>query len=219
MPIILSSRCHFFLFRLEACIMKNWMSMKKCFFFLTLAVDHDETAEIDREMRRRGCAFSSEDSDAECRVTITIPFSARVKQVPQSAWSKKKRLRCKTEKKSKDKKSSKIQPALVLVRMFWGRFRTRSDSIGHARGRFCTRSDSHARSSQIWYKNALSHAQSSQIWYENALKTSSQVLGRVGFSRTFYLLTFFQFCTSVFFFSLIMPIAVLVSSLQKTESL
>ena len=48
-------------------------------------------------------------------------------------------------------------------------------------------------------QNALSYAQSSQIWYENALKTSSQVLGRVGFSRTFYLLTFFQFYTSVFF--------------------
>ena len=31
---------------------------------------------------------------------------------------KKKRLTCKTEKKSKDKKSSKIQPAPVLVRMF-----------------------------------------------------------------------------------------------------
>ena len=33
---------------------------------------------------------------------------------------------CKTEKKS-----SKIQPAPVLARMFWGRFRTRSDSIRH----------------------------------------------------------------------------------------
>ena len=60
----------------------------------------------------------------------------------------KKRLTCKTEKKSKDKKSSKIQPAPVLVRMFWGRFRTRSDSIGHARGRFRTRSDSIGRASQ-----------------------------------------------------------------------
>ena len=51
-------------------------------------------------------------------------------------------------KKSKDKKSSKIQPAPVLVRMFWGRFRTRSDSIGHARGRLRTRSDSIGRASQ-----------------------------------------------------------------------
>ena len=40
-------------------------------------------------------------------------------------------------------------------------------------------------------KASDSHARSSQIWYENALKTSSQALGRVGFSRTFYLLTFF----------------------------
>ena len=50
--------------------------------------------------------------------------------------------------KSKDKKSSKIQPAPVLVKMFWGRFRTRSDSIKHARGRFRTRSDSIGRASQ-----------------------------------------------------------------------
>ena len=48
------------------------------------------------------CAFSSEDSGAECRVTITIPYLARRKQVPQSAWSKKKRLMCKAEKKWKD---------------------------------------------------------------------------------------------------------------------
>ena len=60
----------------------------------------------------------------------------------------KKRLMCKTEKKSKDKKSSKIQPAPVLVRMLWGRFRTRSDSIGHARGRFRTWADSIGRASQ-----------------------------------------------------------------------
>ena len=32
--------------------------------------------------------------------------------------------------------------------MFWGRFRTRSDSIGHARGCFRTRSDSIGRASQ-----------------------------------------------------------------------
>ena len=65
--------------------------MKNAHEEMFLAVDQDETAEIDREMRRRGdvetsvCAFSSEDSDAKCRVTITIPSFARVKQVPQSA--------------------------------------------------------------------------------------------------------------------------------------
>ena len=32
---------------------------------------------------------------------------------------------------------------------------------------------------------------SSQIWYENALKISSQVLERVGFSRTFLSFDFF----------------------------
>ena len=107
-------------------------------------------------MRRRGrcwtsvCAFSSEDSDAECRVTITIPFFCKGETSTAIGMikEKKKRLTCKTEKKSKDKKSSKIQPAPVLVRMFWGRFRTRSDSIRHARGRFRTRSDSIGRASQ-----------------------------------------------------------------------
>ena len=49
-------------------------------------------------------------------------------------------------------------------------------------------------------KASDSHARSSQIWYENALKTSSQVLGRVGFSSTFYYFDFFSVCTSVFFF-------------------
>ena len=68
-------------------------------------------------------------------------------------------------------------------------------------------------------RNALSHAQSSPIWYENALKTSSQVLGWVGFSRTFLSFDFFSVLHIILFFSLIMPIAVLVSSLQKTESL
>ena len=51
---------------------------------------------------------------------------------------------CAKEKQSKDKKSSKIHPASVLVRMFWGRFRTRSDSTGHAR----------AFSFQIWLDRA-----------------------------------------------------------------
>ena len=37
------------------------------------------------------CAFSSEESDAECRATITIPFFARRKQVPQSHDQRKKK--------------------------------------------------------------------------------------------------------------------------------
>ena len=62
---------------------------------------------------------------------------------------KKKDWRAKLKKSQKiKKKSSKIQPAPVLVRMFWGRFRTRSDSIGHARGRLRTRSDSIGHASQ-----------------------------------------------------------------------
>ena len=52
MPI--SSRCHFFLFRLEA--YHEELNVHEEMFLLTLAVDQDETAdlEIDREMRRRG---------------------------------------------------------------------------------------------------------------------------------------------------------------------
>ena len=65
-------------------------------FLLTLAVDQDETAEIDREMRQRGDVeppyfiwtrlgrwVSSDYNDSV--------FFARRKQVPQSAWSKKKK--------------------------------------------------------------------------------------------------------------------------------
>ena len=136
MPI--ASRCHFFLFRSEA--YHEELNVHEELFFFTLTVDEDEFAEINREMRRR--------EDVELRYVrfdlngtrtlsvkwLMIPFFALRKQAPQSVWSKKKRLMCK--KKSKDKKSSKIQPAPVLVRMFWGRFRTRSDSIGHARGHF-----------------------------------------------------------------------------------
>ena len=95
------------------------------------------------------CAFSSEDSDAECRVTITIPcFCKEETSTAIGVIKEKKKSDVQNWKKSKDKKSSKIQPAPVLVRMFWGRFRTRSDSIGHARGRFRTRSDSIGRASQ-----------------------------------------------------------------------
>ena len=53
------------------------------------------------------------------------------------------------KKKSKGKKSLKVQPAPVLVRMFFflggGGVRTRSDSIGHARGFFLC---------QIWLERA-----------------------------------------------------------------
>ena len=42
----------FFLFRLEA--YHEELSVHEEIFLLTLAVDQDETAEIDREMRRRG---------------------------------------------------------------------------------------------------------------------------------------------------------------------
>ena len=52
MPI--SSRCHFFLFRLEAYPEELIMNVHEEMFLLTLEVDQDETAEIDREMRRRG---------------------------------------------------------------------------------------------------------------------------------------------------------------------
>ena len=50
MPI--SSRCQFFLFPLEA--HREELNVHEEMFLLTLAVDQDETAEIDREMRRRG---------------------------------------------------------------------------------------------------------------------------------------------------------------------
>ena len=42
----------FFLFRLEA--YHEELNVHEEMFLLTLAVDQDETAEIDREMRRRG---------------------------------------------------------------------------------------------------------------------------------------------------------------------
>ena len=51
MPM-LSSRCRFFLFRLEA--YHEELNVHEEMFLLTLAVDQDETAEIDREMQRRG---------------------------------------------------------------------------------------------------------------------------------------------------------------------
>ena len=50
MPI--SSRWHFFLFRLEA--YHEELNVHEDMSLLTLAVDQDETADIDREMRRRG---------------------------------------------------------------------------------------------------------------------------------------------------------------------
>ena len=84
----------FFPVRLEA--YHEELNVQEEMFLLTLAVDKDETAEIDRKIRRRGdveppyVRFHLKDSDEECRVTITIPFFARRKQVPQSAWSKKK---------------------------------------------------------------------------------------------------------------------------------
>ena len=59
MPI--SSRCHFFLFRLEA--YHEELNVHEEMFLLTLAVDHDETVEIDREcgggemLNLRMCVF------------------------------------------------------------------------------------------------------------------------------------------------------------------
>ena len=50
MPIIVSMS--FFLFRLEA--YHEELNVHEEMFLLTLAVDQDETAEIDREMWRRG---------------------------------------------------------------------------------------------------------------------------------------------------------------------
>ena len=49
MPI--SSRCHFFLFRLEA--YREELNIHEKLLLFTLAVDEDESAEIDREMRQR----------------------------------------------------------------------------------------------------------------------------------------------------------------------
>ena len=104
--LLLSSRCHFFLFRLEA--YHKELNVHVEMFLLTLAIDQDETAEIDREMQLRGdvehlyVRFHLKTRTLRCRVTTTIPFFARRKQVPQSVWSKKKkRLTCKTEKKVK----------------------------------------------------------------------------------------------------------------------
>ena len=84
------------------------------------------------------CAFSSEDSDAECRVTITIPFFARVKQVPQSAWSKKKkkRLTCKTEKSQKIKSPRKSNPPQYLWGCFEGVFVPDLTRLGMQEGVF-----------------------------------------------------------------------------------
>ena len=64
MPI--SSWCHFFLFRLEA--YHEELNVHEEMFLLTLAVDQDETAEIDREMLNLRIS-SEQDSDADCRVT------------------------------------------------------------------------------------------------------------------------------------------------------
>ena len=70
------------------------------------------------------CAFSSEqDLDAECRVTITIPFFERRKQVPQSAWSKKKKEWCaKLKKSQKIKCPRKSNPPQYLWGCFEGVF-------------------------------------------------------------------------------------------------
>ena len=69
------------------------------------------------------CAFSSEDSDADCRVTITIPFFARRKQVPQSAWSKRKKDWCaKLKKSQKIKSPRKSNPPQYLWGCFEGVF-------------------------------------------------------------------------------------------------
>ena len=100
----LSSRCHIFLFRLEA--YHEELNVREEMFLFALAVDEDEFAEIDREMRRRGdveppyVRFDLNKTRTLSVEWLTIPFFARRKQVPQSALSMKKRLMCKTEKKS-----------------------------------------------------------------------------------------------------------------------
>ena len=96
------------------------------------------------------CAFSSEDSDAECRVTITIPCFARRKQVPQSAWSKKKK-----DWRAKLKKSQKIK---VLESL------TRPSTCENVLRAF---------SYQIWLDWACERAFSYQIWLDRACESEA----------------------------------------------
>ena len=83
------------------------------------------------------CAFSSEDSDAECRVTITIPFFARRKQVLQSAWSKEKKdWRAKLKKSQKIKSPRKSNPPQYLWGCFEGVFVPDLTRLGMREGVF-----------------------------------------------------------------------------------
>ena len=84
------------------------------------------------------CAFSSEDSDAECRVTITIPFFARRKQVPhRHDQRKKKKTDVQNWKKGQKIKSPrKCNPPQYLWGCFEGVFVRDLTRLGMREGVF-----------------------------------------------------------------------------------
>ena len=142
----------FCLFRLEA--YHEELHVHEELLLFTLAVDEDEFAEIDREMRWREdveppyVRFDLNKTRTLNVEWLTIPFFffARRKQVQQSAWSKKKRLMW--TKSQKIKSPRKSNPPQYLWGCFEGVFVPDLTRLGMREGVFVpdlTRSDVRVR--------------------------------------------------------------------------
>ena len=124
--------------------MKNWMSMEKCFFSLwQLTRTRPQNSGNRSRNAAEGrcwtsvCAFSSEDSDAECRVTINDSvFCKEETSTAIGMIKEKKRLTCKTEKSQKIKSPRKSNPPHYLWGCFEGVFVPDLTRLGMREGVF-----------------------------------------------------------------------------------
>ena len=190
MPI--SSRCHFFfLFRLEA--YHEELNVHEKLLLFTLAVDEDESAEIDQEMRQRvdvkppNVRFDLNKTRTLSVEWLTIPFFAKRTQVPQSARSeiKKKKDWCAKEKKSQIKSPRKSNPPQYLWGCFEGVFVPDLTRLGMRSGVFVpdlTRSGVRAKSlGLVWTSGPTrsdrdQHQTRSRTRHRNLTRLVSHVL-------------------------------------------